>query len=89
MALGVVRAVRDLGRAIPGDLSLVAHDDVFPWLRPENFPGAAVDDTLLDPSRRRPRRRAAGGAHVGAGGGRGEAWPVDLVVRGSVAGAPV
>ncbi|TIU19300.1 MAG: transcriptional regulator, partial [Mesorhizobium sp.] len=34
MALGVVRAVRDLGLTIPGDLSLVAHDDVFPWLRP-------------------------------------------------------
>src|SRR5437870_2224771 len=38
MSLGVVRAVRDLGLTIPGDLSLVAHDDVFPWLRPENFP---------------------------------------------------
>ncbi|TIU59712.1 MAG: transcriptional regulator, partial [Mesorhizobium sp.] len=38
MALGVVRAVRDLGLTIPGDLSLIAHDDVFPWLRPENFP---------------------------------------------------
>ena len=37
MALGVVRAIRDLGLAIPGDVSLIAHDDVFPWLKPENF----------------------------------------------------
>ncbi|TIX99979.1 MAG: transcriptional regulator, partial [Mesorhizobium sp.] len=33
MALGVVRAARDLGLTIPGDLSLIAHDDVFPWLK--------------------------------------------------------
>ena len=37
MSLGVVRAVRDLGLAIPADVSLIAHDDVFPWLKPENF----------------------------------------------------
>ena len=37
MALGVVRAIRDLGLTIPGDVSLIAHDDVFPWLKPENF----------------------------------------------------
>ena len=37
MSLGVVRAVRDLGLTIPGDVSLIAHDDVFPWLKPENF----------------------------------------------------
>ena len=37
MALGVVRAIRDLGLSIPGDVSLIAHDDVFPWLKPENF----------------------------------------------------
>ena len=29
MSLGVVRAIRDLGLTIPGDVSLVAHDDVF------------------------------------------------------------
>ena len=68
MALGVVRAARDLGLTIPGDLSLIAHDDVFPWLKPENFSGAAVDDALVDPRGRRAHRRAAGGAHLRAGG---------------------
>ena len=38
MALGIVRATRELGLDIPRDLSLVAHDDVFHYLKPESFP---------------------------------------------------
>jgi LacI family transcriptional regulator len=38
LALGVVRAANDLGLSLPGDLSIISHDDVFPYLRPDSFP---------------------------------------------------
>ncbi|TJV31033.1 MAG: transcriptional regulator, partial [Mesorhizobium sp.] len=89
MALGVVRAVRDLGLTIPGDLSLIAHDDVFPWLKPENFsvPLSTTRSSIRLAGARVAERLAAriSGLEEGA---RGEVWPVDLVIRGSVAGAP-
>lgn len=87
MALGVVRAVRDLRLTVPGDLSLVAHDDVFPWLKPENFsvPLTTTRSSIRAAGRRIAERLAAriSGAETGA---RGEIWPVDLVVRRSIAG---
>ncbi|SFT66968.1 substrate-binding domain-containing protein [Mesorhizobium sp. YR577] len=89
MALGAVRAVRDLGLTIPGDLSLIAHDDVFPWLKPENFsvPLSTTRSSIRAAGQRIAERLAAriSGLETGA---RGEIWPVDLVVRGSIAGAP-
>jgi LacI family transcriptional regulator len=88
MALGVVRAVRDLGLTIPGDVSLIAHDDVFPWLRPEHFsvPLSTTRSSIRAAGARIAERLAAriSGLEEGA---RGEIWPVDLVVRGSIAGA--
>jgi LacI family transcriptional regulator len=89
MSLGVVRAVRDLRLTIPGNLSLVAHDDVFPWLKPENFsvPLSTTRSSIRAAGARVAERLAAriSGLEDGA---RGEIWPVDLVVRGSIAGAP-
>ncbi|MBN9241657.1 MAG: substrate-binding domain-containing protein, partial [Mesorhizobium sp.] len=89
MALGVVRAVRDLDLSIPGDLSLIAHDDVFSWLKPENFsvPLSTTRSSIRAAGARVAERLAAriSGLEDGA---RGEVWPVDLVVRGSIAGAP-
>ncbi len=89
MALGVVRALRDLDLSIPGDLSLIAHDDVFPWLKPENFsvPLSTTRSSIRAAGARVAERLAAriSGLEDGA---RGEVWPVDLVVRSSVAGAP-
>src|SRR5690606_36921749 len=38
MTLGAVRALRDAGLSAPGDVSIISHDDVFPFLRPESFP---------------------------------------------------
>ncbi|MDH6231205.1 LacI family transcriptional regulator [Mesorhizobium soli] len=88
MALGVVRAVRDLGLTIPGDLSLVAHDDVFPWLKPESFPVplTTTRSSIRAAGQRIGERLAAriSGLETAA---RGEVWPVDLVVRGSIGGA--
>ncbi len=88
MALGVVRAIRDLGLSIPGDVSLIAHDDVFPWLKPENF---SVPLTTTRSSIRAAGQRVAERLAARISGletePRGEVWPVDLVVRGSIAGA--
>jgi len=88
MALGVVRAIRDLGLSIPDDVSLVAHDDVFPWLKPENF---SVPLTTTRSSIRAAGQRVAERLAAKLSGQetepRGEVWPVDLVVRGSIAAA--
>lgn len=88
MTLGIIRALRDAGLSVPGDVSLVAHDDVFPFLRPENFPVplATTRSSIRSAGQRIAERLAAriGGLEEGA---RGEVWPVDLVVRGSVAQA--
>ncbi|GAA4126447.1 substrate-binding domain-containing protein [Aminobacter aganoensis] len=88
MALGVVRAARDLNLSLPGDLSLVSHDDVFPWLKPEHFsvPLTTTRSSIRAAGARVAERLAAriSGLEDGA---RGEVWPVDLVVRGSIAGA--
>ncbi len=88
MTLGIIRALRDAGLSVPGDVSLIAHDDVFPFLRPENFPVplATTRSSIRAAGQRIAERLAAriGGLEDGA---RGEVWPVDLVVRGSVAQA--
>ena len=89
MSLGVFRAVRDLGLSIPRDISIIAHDDVFPWLKPENFsvPLATTRSSIRAAGARVAERLVArlNGAEQGA---IGEIWPVELVVRGSVAAAP-
>ena len=89
MALGVMRAVSDIGLSVPGDLSLVAHDDVFSWLKPESFavPLATTRSSIRAAGNRVAERLAAriAGTEIEP---RGEIWPVDLVVRGSIGGAP-
>ena len=88
MALGVVRAARELALDIPGDVSLVAHDDVFPYLKPESFaaPLTTTRSSIRVAGQRIAERLAArlSGLELEA---RGEVWPVDLVVRGSISGA--
>lgn len=37
VAQGVLRAARDLGLSVPGDLSVIAHDDALPGIRPGHF----------------------------------------------------
>ena len=89
VALGVTRALREAGLSVPGDVSLIAHDDVFPFLKPENFPVPLA--TTRSPIRAAGERIAERLAARIAGieeGARGEVWPVDLVVRASVAQAP-
>lgn len=89
MALGVVRAVRDLGLSVPQDVSLIAHDDVFPWLKPENFsvPLSTTRSSIRAAGARVAERLAERLSGLD-GSPRGEVWPIDLVVRASIGGAP-
>ena len=87
MSLGVVRAMNELGLSMPRDVSLIAHDDVFPWLKPENFPVplATTRSSIRAAGERIAERLVARLAGLETDR-RGEVWPVDLVVRGSIAG---
>jgi len=89
MSLGVFRAVRDLGLQVPRDVSVIAHDDVFPWLKPENFsvPLTTTRSSIRAAGMRVAERLAARIAGIETGA-QSEIWPVELVVRGSVAAAP-
>lgn len=88
-AIGAVRAIRVAGMKLGTDISLVAHDDVFPYLNAE---------TMMPPlSTTRSSIRAAGSriaelALQLIGGepasGIHELWPVELVLRQSTGPGP-
>ncbi|WLR91552.1 LacI family DNA-binding transcriptional regulator [Shinella zoogloeoides] len=88
-ALGAMRAIRIAGLALGDDVSLIAHDDVFPYLSPDNLVPALT--TTQSPIR-------AAGERIGdmalrlLQGEKPEAlqevWPVDFVVRASTGPAP-
>ncbi len=89
MALGAFRAIRAAGLVLGRDVSMIAHDDVFPFLN--------ADRMVPTMSTTRSSIRAAGG-RIGdlvmeMLAGREpttihELWPVDLVVRQSTGPAP-
>jgi len=88
-ALGIYRAVRTAGLAIGRDVSVIAHDDVFPFLH--------ADRMAPSLSTTRSSIRAAGGRIAELAlqllGGRPaaeihELWPVELVLRESTGPAP-
>jgi LacI family transcriptional regulator len=83
-ALGVFRAIRSAGLTLGRDVSMIAHDDVFPYLNADNMvpsmsttrssmhaAGARIADLLLQMLAGKP----AADIH--------ELWPVDLVLRES------
>jgi LacI family transcriptional regulator len=87
-ALGVFRAIRQAGLELGEDVSMIAHDDVFPYLNADNmYPTMSTTRSSI---------RAAG-VRIGelslqmlAGKPAGtihELWPVDLVLRQSSAPA--
>jgi LacI family transcriptional regulator len=89
MALGAFRAMRAAGLTLGKDVSMIAHDDVFPFLN--------ADRMVPTMSTTRSSIRAAGTRVaelvVEMLGGREpesihELWPVDLVVRASTGPAP-
>jgi LacI family transcriptional regulator len=83
-ALGAMRAIRIAGLAVGLDVSLIAHDDVFPYLSPENLVPAVT--TTQSPIR-------AAGERIGEMALRllqgeppealQEVWPVEFLVRAS------
>ncbi len=89
MALGAFRAMRAAGLTLGVDMSMIAHDDVFPFLNA---------DVMVPPmSTTRSSIRSAGSRvaelalQILAGrppAGIHELWPVDLVIRGSTGPAP-
>ncbi|GHA17793.1 transcriptional regulator [Devosia pacifica] len=85
-ALGVFRAIRQAGLELGSDVSMIAHDDVFPYLNADNmYPtmsttrssirqaGIRIAELLLQLLAGKP----AGAIH--------EEWPVELVLRQSTA----
>ncbi|WEX74258.1 substrate-binding domain-containing protein [Sinorhizobium numidicum] len=88
-ALGIYRAVRSRGLVVGRDVSVIAHDDVFPYLTAENM-GPSLSAT-------RSSMRAAGARSADLVlqllSGRPateihELWPVELILRESTGPAP-
>ncbi len=89
-ALGAMRAIRMAGLLLGKDMSLIAHDDVFPYISPENMaPKISTTQSSM---------RAAG-ARIGemllqliSGNNTktyNEVWPVELVLRESTCPPPL
>ena len=87
--LGIVRAFNQLGLRMPDDVSIITHDDVFPFLKPESFSvpltttrssiraaGARICERLVD---------IISGVETEP---VQEIWPVDLIVRASTGPVP-
>jgi LacI family transcriptional regulator len=88
-ALGVARAVRGAGLTLGRDISLIAHDDVFPFLNADQWQPAltttrssirAAGNRVADLLLQHLRGRAADDIR--------ELWPVELVLRESTGPAP-
>ncbi|AWI59896.1 substrate-binding domain-containing protein [Sinorhizobium fredii] len=88
-ALGIYRAVRSRGLVVGRDISVIAHDDVFPYL--------TADNMVPSLSATRSSIRAAGARAADLVlqllGGRAaeeihELWPVELILRESTAPPP-
>jgi LacI family transcriptional regulator len=87
--LGIVRALNNLGLKMPDDVSVITHDDVFPFLKPESFSvpltttrssiraaGARICERLVDIITGVETEPVQ------------EIWPVELIVRASTGPAP-
>ncbi|WP_457585449.1 LacI family DNA-binding transcriptional regulator [Ensifer canadensis] len=85
-ALGAMRAIRSAGMMVGEQISLIAHDDVFPYLSPENLiptltttrssiraAGTRIAEMVLDLLQGTPAADLR------------EIWPVELVMRNSTA----
>jgi LacI family transcriptional regulator len=89
MALGAFRAMRAAGLELGRDVSMIAHDDVFPFLNPERMVPAM--STTRSSIRAAGTRVAELAIELLAGRAPEtihELWPVDLVIRASTGPAP-
>ncbi len=89
LAFGCLRVIRAAGLALGPDVSLIAHDDVFPFLNADRMVPPLT--TLRSPIRAAGTRVA--GMVMDLLGGQApeklqELWPVELVIRASTGPAP-
>jgi LacI family transcriptional regulator len=89
LALGAIRAINQAGLRLGEDISLIAHDDVLPLLKPENF---SVPLTTTRSSLRaagaRIAQRLIGTVKQSGEFPEQELWKVELIVRASTGPAP-
>lgn len=90
LALGAVRAIMQAGLTLGRDISLIAHDDDLPLLRPENFttPLTTTCSSLRAAGIRVAQRLIAEIKRSEPKPPRRELWQADLVVRASTGPAP-
>jgi LacI family transcriptional regulator len=83
-ALGAMRAVRTAGLAVGVDVSIIAHDDVFPYISPENMvPQISTTQSSMRAAGKRIGQMALQLIANQQTGLFQEVWPVELVVRQS------
>ncbi|MBE7732486.1 LacI family DNA-binding transcriptional regulator [Devosia faecipullorum] len=88
-ALGIFRAIRQAGLELGSDISMIAHDDVFPYLNADNM--YPTMSTTRSSMRHAGTRIAELVIQVLSGkpvGDVHELWPVELVLRQSSGPAP-
>lgn len=90
LALGAVRAINKAGLRLGQDISLIAHDDVLPLLKPENFtvPLSTTRSSLRAAGIRIAQRLITSIEQGGTKAPIQELWKADLVVRASTGPAP-
>ena len=89
LALGAFRALRTAGLELGKDVSIIAHDDVFPFLNADRM--VPPMSTTRSPIRAAGTRVAEIAIDLLTGRSPAtlqELWPVDLVIRGSTGPAP-
>jgi LacI family transcriptional regulator len=88
-ALGVFRAIRQAGLELGKDVSMIAHDDVFPYLNADNmYPSMSTTRSSIRQAGMRIAElilQVLGGKPVAD---VHELWPVELVLRESSGPAP-
>lgn len=89
-ALGVFRAIRQAGMQLGTDVSMIAHDDVFPYLNADNmYPTMSTTRSSIRQAGERMAElllQMLGGKPVAD---IHELWPVELVLRESSGPAPL
>ena len=90
LALGAVRAINEAGLKLGKDVSLIAHDDELPLLKPEHFstPLTTTRSSLKAAGKRIAERLIANIKGVETVYPQQELWKVDLVVRASTGPVP-
>jgi len=89
LALGAIRAVTQAGLRLGEEISLIAHDDVLPLLKPENFsvPLTTTRSSLRAAGVRIAQRLIGNVSETGSFPDQ-ELWKAELIVRASTGAAP-